>query len=75
MLDLGRNFMQAMPGRYCGFLLNKSDMTGDQAGLPPEMANSSVPAVRTSAKTGENIKRCLSRSSRRHSPSWTLKPT
>jgi small GTP-binding protein len=56
MLDLGRNFLQAMPGRYCGYLLNKSDMTGDQAELPPELANSTIPAVRTSAKTGENIK-------------------
>ena len=59
MLDLGRDLMQAMPGRYCGFLLNKSDMTGDQAVLPPEMASSAVPAVRTSAKTGENIKDAL----------------
>ena len=56
MLDLGRNFLQALPGRYCAFLLNKSDMTGDQAELPPELAHSSIPAVRTSAKTGENIK-------------------
>ncbi|MDP1911631.1 MAG: GTP-binding protein [Hyphomicrobium sp.] len=56
MLDLGRNFLQALPGRYCGFLLNKSDMTGEQSELPPELANSSIPAVRTSAKTGENIK-------------------
>jgi small GTP-binding protein len=56
MLDLGRNFLQAMPGRYCGFLLNKCDMTGEQSELPPELANSSIPAVRTSAKTGENIK-------------------
>lgn len=56
MLDLGRNFLQALPGRYCGFLLNKSDMTGEQSELPQELANSSIPAVRTSAKTGENIK-------------------
>ena len=56
MLELGHHFMQALPGRYCGFLLNKSDMTADQSELPPELANSSIPAVRTSAKTGENIK-------------------
>ncbi len=56
MLELGRNFLQAMPGRYCGFLLNKSDMSGDEAALPPELARSAIPTLRTSAKTGENVK-------------------
>jgi small GTP-binding protein len=56
MLELGRNFLQVMPGRYCGFLLNKSDMSGDEAALPPELARSTIPTLRTSAKTGENVK-------------------
>ena len=56
MLELGRNFLQAMPGRYCGFLLNKSDMSDDEAALPPELARSAIPRLRTSAKTGENVK-------------------
>jgi small GTP-binding protein len=56
MLQLGRSFLSAMPGRYCGFLINKSDLTGDAAELPPALMHSSIPVVRTSAKTGENVK-------------------
>ncbi len=48
--------MSAMPGRYCGFLVNKSDLTGAAAELPPALVHSSIPIVRTSAKTGENVK-------------------
>jgi small GTP-binding protein len=56
MLQLGRSFKSALPGRYCGFLVNKSDLTGASADLPPELVHSSIPIVRTSAKTGENVK-------------------
>ncbi len=56
MLHLGRCFMDAMPGRYCAFLVNKSDLPGGSAELPPALAHSPIPIVRTSAKTGENIK-------------------
>jgi small GTP-binding protein len=56
MLHLARSFMNAMPGRYCGFLVNKSDLTAATADLPPALIQSSIPIMRTSAKTGENIK-------------------
>jgi small GTP-binding protein len=56
MLHLGRSFMNAMPGRYCSFLVNKSDLTGAAAELPPTLVHSQIPIVRTSAKTGENVK-------------------
>jgi small GTP-binding protein len=56
MLQLGRSFMSAMPGRYCGFLINKSDLAGTTANLPPTLAHSPIPIVHTSAKTGENVK-------------------
>ncbi len=48
--------MNAMPGRYCSFLINKSDLAGTTAELPPALEQSSIPIVRTSAKTGENVK-------------------
>jgi small GTP-binding protein len=61
MLDLGRGFMNAMPGRYCGFLVNKSDLVDAAAELPPELIQASVPMLRTSAKTGENVKNAFLR--------------
>ncbi len=56
MLHLGHSFMSAMPGRYCSFLVNKSDLTSALADLPSALAHSSIPIVHTSAKTGENVK-------------------
>ncbi len=56
MLHLGRSFMSAMPGRYCSFLVNKSDLTDGPATLPPALVHSAIPIVHTSAKTGENVK-------------------
>jgi len=56
MVELGHKFMEAMPGRYCAFLLNKSDLETAAMELPPELAKSPIPMVRTSAKTGENVK-------------------
>jgi small GTP-binding protein len=53
MIELGSRFLEAMPGRYCAFLINKSDMT--DADLPASVVLSSIPSIRTSAKTGENI--------------------
>jgi small GTP-binding protein len=55
MLHLGRSFMNAMPGRYCSFLVNKSDLSVP-AELPSALVHSSIPIVRTSAKTGENVR-------------------
>jgi len=56
MVELGNKFMEAMPGRYCAFLLNKSDLETAATELPPELVKSRVPMLRTSAKTGENVK-------------------
>ncbi len=56
MVELGNNFMEAMPGRYCAFLINKSDLEDAATELPPELLKSPIPILRTSAKTGENIK-------------------
>ena len=56
MLELGNSFLEAMPGRYCAFLINKSDLNNAATELPPELLKSSIPMLRTSAKTGENVK-------------------
>jgi Ras-related protein Rab-5C len=56
MVELGNGFMDAMPGRYCAFLINKCDIENAAAELPPELLKSSIPMLRTSAKTGENVK-------------------
>jgi len=56
MVEMGNRFMEAMPGRYCAFLLNKSDLDNAATELPPELVKSPIPMLRTSAKTGENVK-------------------
>jgi len=56
MVELADRFMEAMPGRYCAFLINKSDLEDAATELPPELLKSSIPMLRTSAKTGENVK-------------------
>ena len=56
MVELGNKFLEAMPGRYCAFLLNKSDLESAATELPPELVKSTIPMLRTSAKTGENVK-------------------
>jgi small GTP-binding protein len=56
MVELANSFMDAMPGRYCAFLINKSDLENAATELPPELLKSSIPMLRTSAKTGENVK-------------------
>lgn len=56
MVELSRGFMEALPGRYCAFLVNKCDLEDPAASLPPELLKSSIPILRTSAKTGENVK-------------------
>lgn len=56
MVELGNKFLEAMPGRYWAFLLNKSDLESAATELPPELVKSTIPMLRTSAKTGENVK-------------------
>lgn len=59
MVRLGSSFMRAMPGRYCGYLVNKSDLASADTKLPPALEHPSIPLVRTSAKTGENVKQAF----------------
>jgi small GTP-binding protein len=59
MVQLGRSFMDAMPGRYCGYLVNKSDLASAAAELPGALAHATIPVLRTSAKTGENVKQAF----------------
>ena len=61
MVQLGHGFMDAMPGRYCGFLVNKSDLASASLDLPTVLVQSSIPMIRTSAKTGENVKNAFLR--------------
>jgi len=51
-------FADAMPGRYFATVLNKCDMLEDpeQLVLPEQLQMPDFPLVRTSAKTGMNIK-------------------
>lgn len=59
MVHLGSCFLRAMPGRYCGYLLNKSDLAGPTTELPPALVRSPIPLLHTSARTGENIKQAF----------------
>lgn len=59
MVRLGESFLNAMPGRYCGYLVNKCDLPGAQSALPHELEHSPIPLVKTSAKTGENVRRAF----------------
>ena len=61
MLELGNSFMEAMPGRYCSFLINKSDLENAATELPQDLIKSPIPMLRTSAKTGENVKNAFLR--------------
>lgn len=58
MLALGSGFSDALPGRYCGFILNKIDLIEEKEPpvLPQGLAGVRVPLARTSAKTGSNVK-------------------
>jgi small GTP-binding protein len=55
MVELGKRFMEAQPGRYCAFLLNKCDVPGISTELPAHAAQLGIPSIPTSAKSGENI--------------------
>ena len=43
MVELGNMFMEAMPGRYCAFLINKSDLENAATELPQELVKSPIP--------------------------------
>jgi small GTP-binding protein len=56
MVELGKQFLEAQPGSYCAFLLNKCDVPGTLNELPAPVLQSGIPTIPTSAKTGENIR-------------------
>ena len=55
---LANGFAEAMPGRYLGIVLNKLDMFAEDQDpeLPTEITSAEFPLLRTSAKTGLNVK-------------------
>lgn len=60
-LRLATKFSEAKPGRYLAGVLNKNDLTeeipADEDYLPAGLKEPFFPVTRTSAKTGENVKR------------------
>ncbi len=57
MTRLGRGFLGARPGRYLAYVVNKVDLeTPDEpVTLPAGLSQTSVPLVKASALTGENV--------------------
>lgn len=55
---LAAGFIDAMPARYMGLVVNKLDLIedGGEPPLPPIAASGEFPLFRTSAKTGLNVK-------------------
>ncbi len=58
MLTLARGFTRLLPGREVILILNKSDLLapGSEPDLIDELHNPPYPLIRTSAKTGGNVK-------------------
>lgn len=58
-IDLVYKFSDAVPGRYVACVFNKSDLVDafpqDADYIPEKLANSSIPFLQTSAKTGSNV--------------------
>ena len=54
--QLGRSFMAGDARTLLQLLMNKIDLTGAPTICRPSLTQSSVPTLRTSAKTGENVK-------------------
>ena len=75
MLDLGRNFMQAMPGRYCGYPAEQERHDRRSGRAAAGAGKLLDPRSAHQRQDRREHQACLSRSSRRHSPSRTLKPT
>ena len=61
MVKLGEGFMDALPGRPFSYVINKVDLLapGDHLDLPPGLSSDEFPTIRTSAKTGEHVRRAF----------------
>jgi small GTP-binding protein len=57
MRSLATGFLDARPGRYCGLILNKSDLVSERESdaLTAEVADIGLPLIVSSAKTGLNV--------------------
>lgn len=66
MTRLGELFADALPGRFCGFVLNKSDLVapGQPPELPPKLKGLAGRLIYTSARTGENVAEAFERAAR-----------
>ena len=55
---LAEGFREQMPGRPCVIIMNKADLVtdADTVKLPASSVNRSLPLLRTSAATGQNVK-------------------
>lgn len=58
---LAETMLTHQPGRYCGLVLNKTDLlpTGARAELPAWIGERHLPVMSTSAATGENVRRAF----------------
>lgn len=66
MANLGEMFADAMPGRFCGFVLNKLDLIphSSEPLIPPKLSRLAAQLSRTSAKTGEGVTDAFHRAAR-----------
>ncbi len=57
MAKLGEGFAQAFPGRYIGYIVNKTDLVAEAeaAALPVALTRAGIDIFRTSAKTNTNV--------------------
>ncbi len=57
MSELEAGFSAQYPGRHVVFVLNKSDLLTESGhlALPPRLADTGLPIMLTSAKTGDNV--------------------
>lgn len=58
MIMLAEGFLDAFPGRYVAYVLNKLDLIepGAPVDLPAKLVKPEFPIFKTSAKTGDNVK-------------------
>jgi ethanolamine utilization protein EutP (predicted NTPase) len=57
MVKLGQGFTDAYPGRFMGYVVNKTDLVADAeaAALPMALTRMGADVYRTSAKTNTNV--------------------
>ncbi len=58
MLELASGFKAHMPGRHAAFVLNKADIAEEMGAveIPQKLIDTHLPIIKTSAKTGANVK-------------------